>query len=79
MPTEQDIQDFLDKVNFDLNQPDAASATLPDATVIRIAFPQGELEEHIVSALIKDEVIHRQFPDYWTSLFVRGQSTYGRF
>ncbi len=39
----------------------------------------GDLPEATLMDLLKDEVIRSRFPDYWTSLFVRGKSTFGLF
>ena len=82
MSKEINVKDYLSSLTFVTARGRASAHDSHGVEVasIEISADDGDvLPDGTMLDLLKDEIIHRQFPGYWMSLFIQGKSTAGLF
>ncbi len=82
MNQEQEIKDYIGSLKFQSGKGFAVATDSQGVEVanIRMHGDGGDnLPGKTLIDLLKDEIIHNKFEDYWISMFVQGKSTAGLF
>jgi hypothetical protein len=82
MSKEIEVKDYLHSLTYviAMGRASAHDSNGVEVLSIEISADDGDvLPDGTMLALLKDEIIHRQFPGYWMSLFIQGKSTAGLF
>ena len=82
MNKELEIKEYLGSLTFQSGQGSVVAVNSLGSKVWSVEI-QGDdvndLPEATLLDLLKDEIIHKMFPNYWISMFVQGKSTAGLF
>jgi hypothetical protein len=82
MNKELEIKEYLGSLTYRFGEGSVVAVDSLGEKVWSVEFHGDDvnsLPEATLVDLLKDEIIHRKFPEYWISMFVQGKSTAGLF